>query len=176
MKIVAFGASNSKQSINKQFATFTANLFDAEDVEIIDLNDFELPLYGIDREKKTGIPETAVAFYDKLQSADLIIISLAEHNGSYTTVFKNLLDWMSRHNTKVFSSKKVFLLSTSPGGMGGKFVMEAAMTRFPRHGAEVIGQFSLPSFNDNFDGETGVKDEDLKQRFQKIIDEVKRKL
>jgi NAD(P)H-dependent FMN reductase len=40
MKIIAFGASPSKNSINKKLATYAAHLFENE-VEVLDLNDFK---------------------------------------------------------------------------------------------------------------------------------------
>ena len=44
-KIVAFGASSSKKSINKQFASYAASLISDADSIIIDLNDFETVSY-----------------------------------------------------------------------------------------------------------------------------------
>lgn len=177
MKIIAFGASNSKYSINKQFASYVAQKFTNYIVEILDLNDYALPHFNVDLEKKNGIPENAIIFYNKLQSADLIIISLAEHNGSYTAVFKNLFDWMSRHQVKTFENKKMFLLSTSPGGRGGQSVMDSALARFPIHGADILGHFSLPFFQKKFDIEIdGIMDIELKMKLETIINEVKIKL
>ena len=89
MKIVAFGASNSKKSINKEFASFAANQFKSTSVEVLDLNDYPLPIYSVDLETEEGLPENAVLFHQKLKESDLIIISFAEHNGSYALVFKN---------------------------------------------------------------------------------------
>ena len=54
-KIIAFGASSSKQSINKQLATFAANQFQNVSVEILDLNDYEMPIFSVDKEKENGI-------------------------------------------------------------------------------------------------------------------------
>ncbi len=54
-----------------------------------------MPPYSTDREKE-GIPEKAHAFKAALNRADGIIISFAEHNGAYTTAFKNVFDWISR--------------------------------------------------------------------------------
>ena len=51
-KIIAFGASSSKQSINKQLATFAANQFQNVSVEILDLNDYEMPIFSVDKEKE----------------------------------------------------------------------------------------------------------------------------
>ena len=43
-----------QQSINKQFAEFTISNLNDFNTELLDLNDFELPLYSIDREKDHG--------------------------------------------------------------------------------------------------------------------------
>ncbi len=173
MKIVAFGASNSSRSINKSFAVYTASLFYGAEVTVLDLNDFELPIYSFDREKDTGIPDKAVSFYEQLRSADLLIISMAEHNGSYTTAFKNIFDWVSRYNSKCFENKKLFLLSTSPGQRGGKGVMEAALVRFPNHGAEITEYFSLPKYGENFNIEEGIVHPDLKEEFFSKVNTIK---
>lgn len=171
-KIIAFGASNSKNSINKKLATYTATLFTHSDIEILDLNDFEMPIYSIDIEKETGIPQLAHDFYTKIGNADLIIISLAEHNGSYSTAFKNIFDWNSRINNKNFQSKDMLLLSTSPGPRGGMSVFETAKDRFPRHDANIVGSFTLPSFNDNFSEEEGIKNEELKKELLAVVNSI----
>ena len=48
-KVVAFGASNSSRSINKKLVTYASGLLEGTDVEILDLNDYELPLFSVDR-------------------------------------------------------------------------------------------------------------------------------
>lgn len=173
MKIIVFGASSSKKSINKRLATYASTYFQGDEIEILDLNDFELPVFSVDLQAENGIHQNAIRFYNKLQSADLIIISMAEHNGSYTAAFKNLLDWMSRYESKVFGNKPMLLLSTSPGGRGGKGVMDAALVRFPIHGAEIIAHFSLPKFNENFVDGQGITDPVLKAEFEEAIEKVK---
>jgi len=176
MKIIAFGASYSKASINKQFATYTASLFKDADVEILDLNYFQLPLFTVDKEKEIGHPPAAKEFVNKLEEADLIIISLSEHNGSYSTAFKNLFDWASRVKLKLFENKNVLLLSTAPGPRGGRSVLEAAVTRFPIHGAQIVGAFSLPKFAVNFSKDDGITEMELRIRFEKVIAAAKESL
>ncbi len=149
-KILALGGSNSKNSINKKLAYYAASLIDDADVLHLDLNDFSLPIYGIDEELANGVPKEARNLLKLIQNADGIVLSLAEHNGNFTAVFKNMFDWMSREEAKVFGDTPVLLLSTSPGGRGGASVMAIAKDRFPRHGAEISGSFSLPSFQENF--------------------------
>ena len=171
-KIIAFGASSSKQSINKQLATFAANQFQNVSVEILDLNDYEMPIFSVDKEKENGIHPLAQEFYSKLGSADLIIISFAEHNGNYSSAFKNILDWTSRINAKTFQEKPMLLLATSPGARGGSSVLEIASKRFPFQGGIVKGSFSLPSFYENFDAEKGITNEELKNQLLEIVNSI----
>ena len=149
-KIVAFAASSSSTSINKQLVEFVLTYFPDYEVDLLDLNDYEMPLFSVDRARDTGFPELAYEFSNKMKNADIVICSFAEHNGSYTVAFKNILDWCSRIDVNVFGNKPMFLMSTSPGGFGGGNVMKVSSTFLPKHGAEIQQTFSLPSFNQNF--------------------------
>ncbi|NDI98805.1 NAD(P)H-dependent oxidoreductase [Flavobacterium sp. LaA7.5] len=155
MKIVALAGSSSTQSINKRLATYAAGLFENGQVELLDLNDYELPLFSVDKEKELGQPHIARAFLDKIGSADIIVLSVAEHNAGLTAAFKNSYDWASRQHKKVWQDIPMLLMSTSPGGYGGKNAMEAAKISLPRYGGNIRATFSLPSFNENFDVEAG---------------------
>ena len=159
-KIVAIGGSNSKKSINKAFATYVADQVENAETIVADLNDFDLPIYGIDLETESGIPDNAERLNNLLASADGLVISLAEHNGSYATAFKNAYDWMSRINQKVWKNKPMLLMATSPGARGGATVLQTAKAGFPYLGGNIIADFSLPSFYDNF-SEEGLKNEGL---------------
>lgn len=167
-KIIAFGASSSKNSINKKLATYTSQFFENASVEVLDLNDYEMPVFSVDKEKE-GFPDEAHNFLKQIGTADLLVISMAEHNANYTAAFKNILDWTSRINVKVFQGKKMLLMATSPGARGGKSVLEIADGRFPKHDAQIVGTFSLPSFNENFDDKKGIIDENLKKELLNII-------
>lgn len=168
MKIVAFGASYSKNSINRKFAKYVASLID-NNVEVLDLNDYQLPLFTVDLEVEIGHPKAITDFINDLDRANLLVISLGEHNGSYEAAFKNLMDWTSRVKPKFFENKNVLLLSTSPGQRGGKSVLETALDRFPRHGATIVGHFSLPNFNDNFNESHGIIEESLTLQLKELI-------
>lgn len=151
MKILTFAASNSKKSINKTLAAYAANQIDNAEVELIDINDYEMPLFSVDREQELGSPQEAKNFFQKIGAADAIIISFAEHNGSYSAAYKNLFDWVSRIETKVFQQKPVVYLSTSPGPGGARNVLASAVQSAPHFGADLKSSLSVPSFHDNFD-------------------------
>src|SRR5690606_8388673 len=130
-----------------------STLFTGAQVEILDLNDFELPLFGVDLEKQIGKPELAVKFLDKIAGADLLLLSMAEHNGNVSVAFKNLFDWASRGGVKVFQQKPIFLLATSKVARGGKSVLVITAKRSPFDEAVVTAAFSLRNFSVTFDVE-----------------------
>ncbi|OUR60837.1 NADPH-dependent FMN reductase [Colwellia sp. 39_35_sub15_T18] len=154
MKLLAFAASSSAKSINKQLATYAAQQVkhdEGVEVEILDINDYEMPLFSEDKEAQLGQPQQAKDFYAKLGQADAIIISYAEHNGSYTAAYKNLFDWTSRIDQKLFQNKAMVLLATSPGPGGAATVLAAATGSAPYFAGDVKAHLSIPSFYDNFD-------------------------
>lgn len=170
MKIIAFGGSNSQHSINKHLATYAASLFENADVEVLDLNDFAMPLFSVDLEKEVGQHELAKAFLNKIESADLLVVSLAENNGNYSAAFKNLFDWCSRIMKDVFQQKQMLLLATSPGARGGASVLEIANNALPRYGAQIKATFSLPTFNANFDLEQNkISNAELDKELKDVI-------
>lgn len=160
-KVIVLGASNSKESINKQLATYASSFLKDVSVQVLDLNNYGLPIYSFDLEKKEGVHPEAIRFYKDLSEGDAYIVSFAEHNGSYTAAFKNAYDWASRVEQKVWGDKPTLLLATSPGARGGASVLETAKAGFPYMGAKVVGDMALPSFFDNFkEGE--IVNEELK--------------
>lgn len=173
MKILAFAGSNSSTSINKKLVKYTVDKLAVSDIEILDLNDFEMPIYSSDREKSDGLPKLAYDFAKKIDMADFLLISLAEHNGNYSAAFKNLMDWVSRiPERKIFGEKPMFLMATSPGKRGGASVLEIASKRFPFDGATLVDTLSLPFFYEFFDAEKGITNEEkakeLKEKLQKL--------
>jgi NAD(P)H-dependent FMN reductase len=173
MKILAFAASSSKNSINKKLAAYGASLVTGAKIEILDLNDYELPIYSQDKEVELGTPALVKQFLEKIVSADVIVISFAEHNGSYTAAYKNLFDWASRSAKKVYENKKVILLSTSPGPGGAKSVLASATSSMPFFGAQVLGSLAIPSFQENFDLQSlKIKNVDLNNQLLEIVNKL----
>ena len=174
MKIVAFAGSNSRESINKQLAEYAAKQFADAETEVLDLNDYEMTIFSVDRERHDGIPTLALRFAEKIDAADLLIIALAEHNSSYSVAFKNVFDWISRiKDRKHFGEKPVFLMATAPGPGGGKNVVAAFEARAPFSGANILKSFVLPKFKENFDSEKGILDEEKNAEFQDKLTAVK---
>ena len=172
-KIIAIGGSNSSNSINRKLASFTASLLTASEVNTYDLSLVDVPIYSMQLETVIGIPEEVMNFAAQMDSADLIVISLAENNGYLNSGFKNLLDWTSRiEGRKTFGEKPMLLMATSPGARGGASVLEIANNLFPRQGAVVKNSFSLPSFYQNFEDEKGITNDELLNDLKNIVAEL----
>lgn len=175
-KILAFAGSNSKMSINKQLAKYASSLLKDVEVNLIDLNDFDAPLYSIDLEGELEeMPESANRLLNLIKESDGLVLSLAEHNGVYATVFKNLFDWMTRIESNFLFKKPMLLMATSPGARGGQTVLTIAKARFPWHDGNIVATFSLPSFNENFENGK-ITNEDLNNELLAQVEELQKSL
>jgi len=152
-KVLVFAASNSSVSINRQLVTYAASLLEDAEIETLDIHDYEIPIYRHDREEADGIPQLAHDFLARIAAADALLISFAEHNGSYSAAFKNLFDWCSRIGREVWHNKPMVLLSTSPGPGGAGRVLGIAETAAPHFGGNVLGTCAVPGFFQAFDSE-----------------------
>ena len=165
-KVLAFGASNSKHSINKTFAAYAAGSLSDVDIHVADLNDYASPLYSVDLQNTHGIDRGALLFYELIQQSDALVISLAEYNGLHTAAFKNLWDWMSRipmeKPRNIWGGKPMFLLSTTPSKRPANHVLQVSKELFPFFGADIIADFYLPSFHHFFKGGAIVEEAYLK--------------
>ena len=176
MKILAFAGSTSSTSRNRELVKYVLKNFESDEINLIDLNDYEMPIFSVDKEKK-GFPEVAKKFLKHIEECDVIICSLAEHNRIYAAAFKNIYDWASRIEVKVWQGKPMFLMTTSTGKYGGGNVMEHAKKHFPGFGADIRETFSLPQFDENFDVEKGeITNEDLAKSLQEKIKNFKKSL
>lgn len=177
IKIFALGGSNSINSINRKHANFVASLFKNANVESYNISEKEIPLFSVQLESKIPFPEEIKAFAKLMDESDLIVLSLAENNGSFNAGFKNLIDWTSRIPKRtIFNDKPLLLLSTSPGPRGAASVLEHAKAIFPFRGAIIKGSFSLPNFDQNFDEKLGITEPELLQKIESIVKEVRAEL
>jgi NAD(P)H-dependent FMN reductase len=69
----------------------------------------------------------------------------------------------------MFEAKPTVLLSAAPGPRGGLTVLQSAVERFPRHGAEVVGSMALPRFKETFHPEHGLTDETLRAELDALL-------
>ena len=170
-KILAFSGSNSSKSINHLLVTYAVSLIENHEINLIDLRDYDAPIFSIDLESDEGLPKKIKDLEKLISKYDTLIIALPEHNGSMTSFFKNILDWLTRVNHQFLKNKKLLLLSTSPGKYGAKFGLEHTASILPRFGGELIDTYNLGSFYDIVNLENGfeLRDEEKLIELKGII-------
>lgn len=160
MKILSFAASNSTNSLNGQLIDYAGRLIKnglvaGAEVTTIDLNDYDMPTFSVDRQEADGIPQAAHDFFNAIGDADAVVVSFAEHNGNYTSAYKNLFDWASRIDMRVYQDTPAVLFATSPGPGGGANVLQMAVASGQFFGYEVLASLSIPAFYDNVNPDDG---------------------
>ena len=160
IKILAFSGSSRCDSLNQKLldrAVLGAREAGAE-VTPIRLSDFALPIYDADWEAEHGLPESAQKLKALLAGHPGLLIATPEHNGGYTALFKNALDWMSRPNG--FPSGKVAaLISASPGLLGGmksQLSLQIVLTKLAVH--VIPDSFALGAADQAFGAEDDLRD------------------
>ena len=128
-QLLIFAGSTRQQSFNRKLAHATAAI--ARDagasVTLMELSDFDIPLYNADLEAQ-GTPADVIRLKEILWQHPAWIICSPEYNGSYTGLLKNTIDWASSpvaghpvwtDVTRPFAGKVVGVLSASNGALGG---------------------------------------------------------
>lgn len=141
MKILFFAGSLRKDSLNKKLARIASQIAEAQDgieAMLVDLTDYEIPVYSGDIESR-GIPQSVTQLSKEIAASDAVVISSPEYNGGIASPLKNTLDWVSRVKPIAFDKKPMLLLSASPGSLGG--VRGLWHTRVP---FEVVGTLVYP--------------------------------
>lgn len=126
-KLIALSGSARRGSLNRAVlatAAIAASSAGAE-ITLVDLNDYELPLFNQDLEDAEGMPDAAKRLKALFRNSDGFILASPEHNSTYSALLKNTIDWCSRAESDdepplvAFSGKSAVLLAASPGPLGG---------------------------------------------------------
>lgn len=158
MKLLAFAASNSRNSINRALVDLAlgrlrSRLDTTADITVLDIHDYEMPIYSIDRELAGGIPQQARDFFGEIGRADAVLVSFAEHNGFVSAAWKNIFDWMSRIDTKVWQGKPLLFLAATPGGRSGAGVLGSQTSTVMYFGGSVIASLGIGRWPEAYDPE-----------------------
>ncbi|GAW87666.1 conserved hypothetical protein [Bathymodiolus platifrons methanotrophic gill symbiont] len=123
----SLAGSARKQSLNKKLARLAATMAEnaGADITLIDLNDYELPIYNGDLEVEHGLPENVRKLKQLFIAHDGFFIASPEYNSSFSPLLKNTIDWMSRAHEEnetplsAYKGKVAALGAISPGALGG---------------------------------------------------------
>lgn len=175
-KILAFAGSTRTESFNKKLVKIaSAGAKDAgADVTVIDLHDFQMPLYDEDLERQEGLPSSAHKLKDLMLEHQGLLISSPEYNSSISGVLKNTIDWTSRQSDgeiplACFKDKVAGLMSASPGGLGGLRGLVHVRAILENIGVLVIpNQVAISKAHEVFNLDGTMKDEKQEQQVKKI--------
>lgn len=174
-KILMFAGSARADSVNKKLVFAAANIARevGAEVTIVDLAAYEMPIYQGDDEEKNGVPENAKKLHDLVQANDTIVIASPEYNGLPSPLLKNVIDWVSRVDVKVYEGKVAGLLAASPGGLGGMRGLPHLRTLLTNLNTLVVPQqAAIGGAFDAFDDSGMLKDKKQHAMVKGVIDAV----
>jgi len=127
MKIAAICGSLRRESYNMMILKIVAEKLKAlgHEVEIIDINNFNVTLFNQDDEKANGMPDSIKKMKAIIHNAQAILVATPEYNTSVSGVLKNAIDWASRSITPdegtyaSFMGKPAGMIAASVGKLGG---------------------------------------------------------
>ena len=170
IRILSLSGSSRRGSLNQKLLDQAADGARAAGAEVtsIRLSDFELPIYDADWEAEYGLPKGAQALKALLADYQGLLIATPEHNGGYTALLKNALDWMSRPNGFP-SGKVVALVSASPGLLGGVKSQLSLQIVLNKLGVHVIPEsFALGAAHQFFGAEGGLEDANVESAVRRV--------
>lgn len=168
LRFLVFSASLRHDSVNTRLAELAAECIRAHDgtADMASMADFDCPSYNQDVQLDEGFPDGAVEFRRRLEACNGFVISSPEYNASMPGYLKNSIDWVSRFNPQPFNERHALLLSASPSMAGGNRGLWSLRIPLEHLGSRVYpDMFSLAQAHLAFDADGGIKDPQLRQRF-----------
>ena len=172
VRLLVFGAALHEGSLNARLAALTGDLIEWHGGEAVRarMEDFDCPLYDDDLAAH-GAPDGVQRFRELLAESDGMVVSAPEYNGSMSGVLKNLIDWTSRYFPHPFDRRHALLLSASDAAMGGNGGLWALRVPLEHLGMRVYPEmFSLAQAGEAFDTEGHLRDAELAQRLDRLVD------
>ena len=173
LDVLIFAASLRGESLNKKLARLAAEVAGQKGatVDLVSMDEFDVPLYDGDIETEEGIPEGAQKLRRRLLENDAFIIASPEYNYSMPGTLKNLIDWTSRFRPQPFYERHGLLMSASPSMAGGNRGLWALRIPLEHLGARIFpNMFSLARAHEAFDGDK-LANEGLQERFENNVEE-----
>ena len=176
-KILAFAGSARKDSLNKKLLKIAAAGAEATgaDITLVDLADFEMPLFNQDLESERGMPDKAGEFKRLMIAHDGFLIASPEYNSAFSPLLKNTIDWASRSESDdepplvAYRGKTAAIMGTSPGGMGGMRGLVMLRMLLGNLGVMVLpDQQAVPNGFQAFNDDGSMRDDKLEKRIRTL--------
>lgn len=151
-------------SYNKKVAKLCASWLEAKTLEkitLINLNQYQLPLYSGDIETNNGLPQKAIDLAEIIRISKGIIFISPEYNGGIPGALKNTIDWISRISPNPWSQKNYCLMGATTGGFGTiKGMSQLNQVLWQMQGIVAPSFFSLSYANKAFTEEGNFREQE----------------
>ena len=163
-KVLVFAGSVRTGSVNKRLAAAAAAELESAgaSVTLIDMADFDAPLYSGDIEADSGIPASMQELRKLVKSHDAMFITAPEYNGCVPPLIINVFSWVSRpqegdDRLEAFAGRFAAIGAASPGAMGGMRMLPRLRDYLSELGLAVVpGIVSLPGAMEAFDDDGNI--------------------
>ena len=168
--IVVIVGSLRKESFTLKIANALARLAPATlKLDVVTLNDISF----FNQDLEAAPPADWLAFRDKLQKSNGVLIVTPEYNRSIPGVLKNAIDVGSRpYGKSSFLGKPIGLIGNSPGALGAVSAVKHLQNIMPGIAGPIMGQpeIYLNGVGDAFDDKGQLTKESVQKVLQQYID------
>jgi chromate reductase len=168
--VVIIAGSLRKESFTLKIANALAKLApDTLKPDVVTLNDISF----FNQDLEANPPADWLAFREKLQKSNGVLIVTPEYNRSIPGVLKNAIDVGSRpYGKSSFLGKPIGIVSNSPGPPGGVNAAKHLQNIMPGISGPIMGQPEtyLNGVGDAFDDKGQISKESLQKVLQQFID------
>ncbi len=117
--------------------------------EVINLEDYGLPLYTPEQESAHGVPQVAHELGELFKKSSALIFCAPEYNGTTPPILNNAIAWLSRTDEGDWRSSfngKFSIVATHSGGGGAK-VLNALRSMLEHLGSVVLPRTILTTYS-----------------------------
>jgi NAD(P)H-dependent FMN reductase len=134
--------------------------------EIIDLKEYNFPLFNSTLKLQKNPPANAVAFAEKIKTSDGIIIVMPEYNGGIPASLKNAIDLLYEE----WRHKPVGIVTVSAGPFAGTQALVALQfTLWKMKAWTITEMFSVPKVQDAYDEDGNPTDKELTDKLTEVF-------
>lgn len=117
-------------------------------VEILDLNEYQFPVFNERLRLQSNPSAKTLVFADKIKSADGVLIVTPEYNGGYPAALKNVVDLLYDE----WHRKPIAISTVSDGMFGGTQVITSLQFSLWKIRAWTVpAMFPVPKVSESFD-------------------------
>lgn len=172
ISILSASVRNNRSShrVTKYFQNYLAENHPDQEVEIIDLDELNFPIFEERLSHQKSPAEKVVKFAEKIKESHGVIIVTPEYNGGYPASLKNAIDLLHPE----WRRKPIAISTVSSGAFGGsQVIISLQFVLWKIRSWVVPAQFPVPNVDDSFDKDGKASDkEGTDKRAKNFIDEL----